>query len=88
MVFVCQHECFPKPVVCPQADPKYIHGLKIKAPESRLRHFVAACASKRMDESTGNLQPAYKMDGMKIMCEFPKPKGDDEGADVGERKQV
>eukprot|EP00798_Chlamydomonas_sp_ICE-L_P031184 gene31184-6328_t len=68
-------------------DPKYIHGLKIKSSDARLRHFVGACSNKRMDEATGNLQPAYKMDGMKIMCEFPKPKGEEEGTDNGERKQ-
>jgi DNA-directed RNA polymerase II subunit RPB1 len=41
-----------------------------------------------MDEATGAPQPAYKMEGMKIMMEFPKPKNDSEGPDMGERKQV
>ncbi len=54
----------------------------------RLRHFVACCASKRYDEATGNSQPAYKFDGMKIMMEFPKPKNEEEQAEQGERKQV
>jgi hypothetical protein len=38
----------------------------------------------------GNPQPAYKLDGMKIMMEFPKPKNPDEAGAMPEveRKQV
>lgn len=43
-----------------QEDPKYAAGMKIRSPESRLRYFVGLCNSKRMDEATGNPQPAYK----------------------------
>ena len=70
-----------------QEDDKYKSGLRINSAEGKLRYFVGVCSSKRMDEATGNPQPAYKMDGMKIICEFPKPKGD-ETLDNVERKQV
>jgi hypothetical protein len=77
----------------PQDDPKFKRGQRIKKPETRLRFFVAACGGKRVDESTGNPQPAYRLDKMKIMMEFAKPKAasaeaTDQQADVGERKQV
>ena len=60
-----------------------------RAPEARLRAFLALCGSKRVCEHTGGPQPAYRVDGMRIMAEFPKPKDDDgmdSFADV-ERKQ-
>ena len=42
-----------------------------------------------MDEATGNPQPSYRLDGLKIMAEFPKLKGDEEQEqDNVERKQV
>lgn len=42
-----------------------------------------------MDEATGNPQPSYRLDGLKIMAEFPKIKGDEEQEqDNVERKQV
>ena len=72
----------------PQAEPKYLQGLRIQDPDKRLRHIVGMCGHKRMDEATGAPQPAYKFDGMKIMMEFPKPKNEDEGPETGERKQV
>ena len=62
--------------------------MRIQDPDKRLRHIVAMCGHKRMDEATGASQPAYKMDGMKIMMEFPKPKNEEEGPETGERKQV
>ncbi|KAL6754081.1 hypothetical protein V8C86DRAFT_2713077 [Haematococcus lacustris] len=65
---------------------KYNMGLRIRNPESRLRYFVGMCASKRMDESTGNPQPKYKYDAMKIIAEFDKPKGQEEAVEQGERK--
>eukprot|EP00195_Chlamydomonas_chlamydogama_P000980 CAMPEP_0202924892 /NCGR_PEP_ID=MMETSP1392-20130828/79214_1 /ASSEMBLY_ACC=CAM_ASM_000868 /TAXON_ID=225041 /ORGANISM="Chlamydomonas chlamydogama, Strain SAG 11-48b" /LENGTH=436 /DNA_ID=CAMNT_0049618649 /DNA_START=166 /DNA_END=1474 /DNA_ORIENTATION=+ len=68
-------------------DPKFEQGMKIRDPEKRLRYFVGCCSSKRQDEATGNPQPQYKLDGMKIMAEFPKPKGDEEAPETGERKQ-
>ncbi|KAG1671615.1 hypothetical protein FOA52_006846 [Chlamydomonas sp. UWO 241] len=70
-----------------RADPKFIQGLRIRDPERRLRHLVGMCASKRVDEATGAPQPAYKMDSMKIMLEFPKPKNEEEEPETGERKQ-
>jgi hypothetical protein len=39
----------------------------------------------------GNPQPAYKLEGMKILMEFPKPKDEEQAANAMpevERKQV
>ncbi len=74
--------------VLAQADPKYQQGAAIRSPESRLRYFVSVCGSKRVDEATGAPQPAYKYENMKIICEFAKPKNEEEQPDQGERKQV
>jgi DNA-directed RNA polymerase II subunit RPB1 len=42
-----------------------------------------------MDEGTGNPQPQYRLEGLKITAEFPKLKGDEEQEqDNVERKQV
>lgn len=43
-----------------------------------------------MDEASGNPQPKYKVEGMRIIAEFPKPKEDDDIDMVAEveRKQV
>ncbi len=81
---------FARVRVCLQDDPKYTNGLKIRSPEGRLRYFVGLCGSKRIDEATGNAQPQYKYEAMKIICEFPAPKNTDEPApeQQGERKQV
>ncbi|KAF6257604.1 hypothetical protein COO60DRAFT_1622218 [Scenedesmus sp. NREL 46B-D3] len=70
-------------------DPKFRAGLLLRKPQARLRHFVAACASKRFDDAGGNPQPAYKLEGMKIMLEFPKPKNPEEAGAMPEveRKQ-
>jgi hypothetical protein len=41
--------------------------------------------------ATGNPQPAYKLEGMKILMEFPKPKDEEQAANAMpevERKQV
>jgi hypothetical protein len=41
--------------------------------------------------TTGNPQPKYKLDGMKVLMEFPKPKGDEESVNAMQevdRKQV
>ncbi|KAG2453789.1 hypothetical protein HYH02_001998 [Chlamydomonas schloesseri] len=69
-------------------DPKYAYGLRISDPEKRLRYFVHLCQGKKMDEATGNPQPSYRLEGLKIMAEFPKLKGDEEQEqDNVERKQ-
>ncbi|GAX77905.1 hypothetical protein CEUSTIGMA_g5347.t1 [Chlamydomonas eustigma] len=70
-----------------KSEPKYMQGQRIQDPDKKLRYIVGMCGHKRMDEATGAPQPAYKMEGMKIMMEFPKPKNDSEGPDMGERKQ-
>ena len=73
-----------------QEDPKYKQARRVKNPEQRLRAFLSLCGGKRFDEESGGLQPAYRLDGMGIRAEFPKPKGDDdlELGDNIERKQV
>jgi DNA-directed RNA polymerase beta' subunit len=58
-----------------QDDPKYKQAMRTRNPEQRLRAFLALCGSKRFDEETGAPQPAYRMDSMRLMAEFPKPKG-------------
>ncbi|KAG2501690.1 hypothetical protein HYH03_000192 [Edaphochlamys debaryana] len=69
-------------------EPKYTYGLRISDPEKRLRYFVHLCQGKKLDEATGNPQPSYRLDGLKIMAEFPKLKGDEEQEqDNVERKQ-
>lgn len=63
---------------------------RVKSGEQRLRAFLNICGSKRVDEESGGLQPAYRVDGITIRAEFPKPKGDDD-LDLGdniERKQA
>ena len=73
----------------PQDDAKYKQAMRARNPELRLKAFLALCGSKRVCEHTGGPQPQYRMDGMRIMAEFPKPKDDDaleSVADV-ERKQ-
>ncbi|WIA28234.1 hypothetical protein OEZ86_010790 [Tetradesmus obliquus] len=76
-------------ILLDKADPKYRAGLMLRKPQARLRHFVGACASKRFDDAGGNPQPAYKLEGMKIIMEFPKPKNPDEAGAMPEveRKQ-
>lgn len=49
--------------------------MRTRNPEQRLRAFLSLCGSKRFDEETGAPQPAYKLDSMRLMAEFPKPKG-------------
>ncbi|KAK9843436.1 hypothetical protein WJX81_002541 [Elliptochloris bilobata] len=70
-------------------DPKYKQAMSKRSPEARLRAFLNLCASKRVCEHTGGPQPAYKMDGMRIMADFPKPRDDDAMESVAdvERKQ-
>lgn len=62
----------------------------MRNPEQRLRAFLNVCGGKRTDEESGGLQPAYRIDGMSINAEFPRPRGDDD-MDLGdnvERKMV
>ncbi len=63
--------------------------MRARNPEARLRAFLALCGGKRVCEHTGGPQPQYRMDGMRIMAEFPKPKDDDAAESVAdvERKQ-
>lgn len=70
-----------------KTDPKYLQALRIMDPEKRLRAIVAMCANKRVDEATGGLQPSYRLTGIRIDMEFPKPKNEDDGPETGERKQ-
>jgi hypothetical protein len=51
-----------------------------------LRHAVGHASLP-----AGNPQPAYKLEGMKILMEFPKPKDEEQAANAMpevERKQV
>lgn len=57
-----------------QDDPKFKQASRIREPEQRLRAFLALCGSKRFDEETGAPQPQYKLETMRIMAEFPRPK--------------
>ena len=73
-----------------QEDAKYKQARRVRNREQRLRAFLNLCGGKRLDEESGGLQPAYRVDGLGIRAEFPKPKGDDD-MDLGdniERKQV
>ncbi len=82
--------CFTIIFIILQDDPKYKMARRVKSGEQRLRAFLNICGSKRVDEESGGLQPAYRIDGITIRAEFPKPKGDDD-IDLGdniERKQV
>lgn len=72
-----------------QSDPKYALGVKRAKPEARLKYFTALCGGKRHDDRSGAPQPAYRLDSMKIIMEFPKPK-DPSAADAmpeAERRQ-
>ncbi|GAB4819036.1 hypothetical protein N2152v2_006082 [Parachlorella kessleri] len=73
-------------------DPKYKLASKIRNPERRLKAFTAYCQTKKVCEHTGGPQPTYRLEHgtMKILAEFPQPKGEDEemgGMDNMERKQ-
>lgn len=65
-------------LLLPKDDPRYRLGLLRAKPEARLRYFTALCASKRVDEATGAPQPSYRLEGVKIVLEFPKPKNADD----------
>ena len=75
-----------------QDDPKYKQAMRARKPEQRLRAFLALCGGKRVCDFTGGPQPQYRLESMRIMAEFPKPKDDDdlapEAASEIERKQA
>ena len=74
-----------------QDDPRYKLAVRSRNPQSKLRIVLKACSTKSADDRTGAPQPKYRIDGMKIMMEFPKPNGQDDemGAEaITERKQV
>ena len=76
-------------VRCPQTDVKYKLAMRAKKPEQRLRTFLGFCQPKKECPYTNAPQPMYRIDGMRIMMEFPKPKADDEmPAEQADRKQV
>lgn len=73
-----------------QDDPAYMQALRARNPETRLRIFLKACQTKRVCEHTGQKQPKYRLDGMRILAEFDAKGGDEEmeGAPEAERKFV
>ena len=74
---------------CLQTDVKYKLAMRAKKPEQRLRTFLGFCQPKKECPYTNAPQPMYRIDGMRIMMEFPKPKADDEmPAEQADRKQV
>ena len=63
--------------------------MRAKKPEQRLRTFLGFCQPKKECPYTNAPQPTYRIDGMRIMMEFPKPKADDDlPAEQADRKQV
>ncbi|PSC72236.1 DNA-directed RNA polymerase II subunit 1 [Micractinium conductrix] len=79
-----------KIMVLPE-DPKHKAAMKVRNPERRLRLWASLCQTRRVCEHTGGPQPTYRLEHgtLRIMAEFPKPKGDeDEGMPVetAERK--
>ena len=74
---------------CLQTDVKYKLAMRAKKPEQRLRTFLGFCQPKKECPYTNAPQPMYRIDGMRIMMEFPKPKADDDmPAEQADRKQV
>ena len=72
-----------------QDDPKFKQAMRARNPEQRLRAFLHHCQGKRECPYTNAPQPVYRLDGVKISLEFPKPKSDDDApAETGDRKQV
>ena len=68
---------------------KYKVAQRRKKPEARLRAMMAACQGMRECPFTGNGLPKYRLDGTRIMMEFPKPKADDDmPPDQTDLKQV
>jgi len=63
--------------------------MRARNPEQRLRAFLHHCQGKRECPYTNAPQPVYRLDGVKISLEFPKPKSDDDApAETGDRKQA
>ncbi len=72
-----------------QDSVKYKIAQRRKKPEARLRAMMAACQGMRECPFTGNGLPKYRLDGTRIMMEFPKPKADDDmPPDQTDLKQV
>lgn len=72
-----------------QDSVKYKIAQRRKKPEARLRAMMAACQGMRECPFTGNGLPKYRLDGTRIMMEFPKPKADEDmPPDQTELKQV
>jgi hypothetical protein len=72
-----------------QDDPAYKQATRSRNPEARLRAFMHVCANKKECPYTSAPQPHYRLDGLKITAEFPKPKVDDDiMPDTIDRKQV
>ena len=72
-----------------QDDVKFKQAIRARNPEQRLRAFLHICQGKKECPYTNAPQPTYRLDGLKIMMEFPKPKGDEDAPpDTGDRKQV
>ncbi|KAL3142999.1 DNA-directed RNA polymerase II subunit rpb1 [Trebouxia sp. C0009 RCD-2024] len=72
-----------------QDHPKYKQAMRARKPEAKLRIILGACQGVTKDEASGAPQPKYRLDGLRIMMEFPKPKDDEEQAaeNITERKQ-
>ena len=63
--------------------------MRARNPEQRLRAFLHHCQGKRECPYTNAPQPLYRLDGVKISLEFPKPKSEDDApAEAGDRKQA
>lgn len=62
----------------PQEAHKYKMAQRRSKPEARLRAMMGACQGMKECPHTGMGLPKYRMDGARIMMEFPKPKADDD----------
>lgn len=57
---------------------KYKMAQRRSKPEARLRAMMGACQGMKECPHTGMGLPKYRLDGTRIMMEFPKPKADDD----------
>lgn len=74
-----------------QSSAKYKEIARIRRPERRLHRLAQECGSKKKCERTGAAQPKYKMEGIRIIAEFPTPKktdDDDTMMETFERRTV
>ncbi|KAL0051000.1 hypothetical protein WJX82_000334 [Trebouxia sp. C0006] len=76
-------------LLCGPDHAKYKIAQRARKPEAKLRTILSACQGVTKDELSGAPQPKYRLDGLRIMMEFPKPKDDEEQAaeNITERKQ-